>query len=157
MHSLSSLPAAVARRATFYGSAPTAIRRLLGLLLVCALFVAFVGPTVQAQEPYPAPAINADPTPTVMIESYPGADPLIPVQGGESVAPTAYPEPGQPTTGPAIPSVDQGGAGQPTVATPVPMPSVPVDSGSRVSLLLAGLVLVGLVVVVGLILARRRQ
>ncbi len=129
----------------------------LGLILVCAALLAAFATPALAQETYPGPAVDAAAAPTVVIESYPGADAPVPAQISEPANPTAYPEPNQPTTGPAVPTTDSGSAGQPAVATPVPMPSVPVDSGSQVSLLLVGLVLLGLLVVVGLILARRRK
>lgn len=128
-----------------------------GLILACAMFLAAFATPALAQETYPGPAAEVNPAPTVVIESYPGADVSVPAQISEPANPTAYPDPVQPTSGPAAPDTDSGNLGQPAVATPVPMPSVPVDSGSQVSLLLVGLVLLGLIVVVGLILARRRK
>lgn len=135
-----------------YKTRKTTVRRL-GLILVCAALLVSMTTVALAQDAYPGPATNGEAAPTVVIESYPGADAPVPALIGDPANPTAYPNPGQATTGAAVPS----DAGQSGVATPVPLPSVPVESGSQVSLLLVGLVLLGLVGVVGVILARRRK
>ena len=157
MHRFSTSRPGVAEHALSSDYIYSAFRRV-GLILVCALLLstfisAAFASAALAQEPYPAPAVDTAPAaPTAISEEYPAPNVAAPAP---ILDPTSYPDPGQPTTGPAAPSADQVNAA--AVATPVPMPSVPVDGGSQVSLLLVGLVLLGLVVVVGLILARRRK
>jgi len=157
MHQFSSSQAGIVESLPFSDHIYRSLQRF-GLIIVCAMLVAAFATPALAQESYPGPAVGPGAAPTVVIESYPGADAPIPALIIEPANPTAYPEPNQPTTGPAsAPTADTGSVGQPAVATPVPMPSVPVDSGSQVSLILVGLVLLGLVVVVGVILTRRRK
>lgn len=136
----------------------------LALFLTSLLTMIVAAPVWAAapgQDSYPGPVATQEAQPetdaAVEAESYPG-----PAQGNpetqvesDSAAPTAYPAPAQPTTGPG--TSGETGRDAPAIATPVPMPQVPEAAGSsRISLLLVGLVLLGLVVVVVLIAMRRR-
>ena len=153
------------RHATSSSSATRLFLAVLGIAVLAVLAAPLVGGTLQAasavQESYPGPTESSqesqesnDGVNAADAESYPAPAQAAPPAA--AVEPTAYPEPVEPTTGPAAPASETGGQ-EPAIATPVPMPQAP-DSpaGSQTSLLLVGLVLLGLVIVVVLIVARRR-